>query len=107
MATGEQISFKPTFAEVLAQDFHYAAVDAEVDVDVFKAPHPFLSADLVDRLKTVRCSLIRTEETKILVSEVQLHHVPQKHPENARGFGFDVAWYRHAHGVIVKIWHRQ
>ena len=61
VTTGEQISFEPTLAEVLAQNFQDAAVDAEVDVDVFNACHPLLSAGLVDRIETVRGGLIRTE----------------------------------------------
>ena len=36
VAAGEQISFEPTLAEMLAQDFHDATIDAEVGVDVFE-----------------------------------------------------------------------
>ena len=61
MAASEQVSFEPALAEVLAQDFHDAAVDAEVDVDVLKARHPLLSTGLVDRIETVRGGLIRAE----------------------------------------------
>ncbi len=61
VAAGEQVSLEPALAEMLAQDFHDAAVDAEVDVDVFKARHPLLSAGLVNRIETVRGRLVRTE----------------------------------------------
>ena len=61
VAAGEQVSFEPALAEMLAQDFHDAAVDAEIDVDVFKACHPLLSAGLVNCIETVRGGLVRTE----------------------------------------------
>src|SRR5260221_3377184 len=88
---GEQVLFEPALAEVLAQDFHDAAGDAEVDVDVLEARHPLLSAGLVDRLKTIRGGLIRTEQAKVLAGEVELLHVAQKRPEYAGGFGLDAA----------------
>ena len=91
VAAGEQISFEPAFAEVLAQDFHDAAVDAEIDIDVFNARHPLLSAGLVDRVETVRGGLIRTEHAEIPVRQIELHHIPQKHAKHAGGFGFDAA----------------
>ena len=43
VASREQLSLEPAFAHVLAQHFHDAAVDAEVDVDVFDVCHPFLA----------------------------------------------------------------
>jgi hypothetical protein len=61
VTASEQVSFEPALAEVFAQDFHDATIDTEVDVDVFNARHPLLSAGFVDRLKTVRGGLIRTE----------------------------------------------
>ena len=84
VTAGEQVAFEPALAEVLAQDLHDAAVDAEIDVDILDARHPLLAADLVDRVETVRGGLIRTEQAEILVGEVQLHHVAQKRPEHAR-----------------------
>jgi hypothetical protein len=89
VTAGEQVSFEPALAEVLAQDFHDAAVEAEVDVDILYASHPLLSAGIVDRLKTIRGGLIRTEQAKVPAGEVELHHVAQKHPEYAGGFGLD------------------
>src|SRR5260370_42294327 len=88
---GEQVSFEPALAEVLAQDFHDAALDAEVDVDVLYASHPLLSAGLVDRLKTIRDGLIRTEQAKALAGEAELHHAAQKHPAYAGEFGLAAA----------------
>src|SRR5258708_13063634 len=77
---GEQVSFEPALAEVLAQDFHDAAVDAEVDVDVLDASHPLLSSGLLDRLKTVRGGLTRTEQAKFLAWSVAPHSSPPKPP---------------------------
>src|SRR6476620_9557330 len=61
VTAGEQVSFEPALAEMLAQDFHHATVDAEVYVDVFNTRHPRLPTSLVDRVETVRGGLIRTE----------------------------------------------
>ena len=33
MAAGQKIAFEPALAKVLAEHFHDAAVDAEIDVD--------------------------------------------------------------------------
>src|SRR5258708_39873960 len=83
---GEQVSFEPALAEVLAQDFHDAAVDAEVDVDVRYSSHPLLSAGLVDRLKTIRGGLIRTPQAEVLTAGVELRQLAPKPPQHPGGF---------------------
>ena len=91
MAPGEQISFEPAFAQMLAQHLHDAAVDAEIDVDIFDLGHPFLAGDLVDGVQPVRRGLVRAEQPEILFVEIELHHVAQKLSENARRFRLDAA----------------
>ena len=53
MASGEQVSFEPAFAQMLAQHLHDAAVDAEIDVDLFDFGHPFLAGDFVNGIQPV------------------------------------------------------
>ena len=84
VAAGEQISFEPALAQMLAQHLHDAAVDAEIDVDVFDLGHPFLAGDFVDGFQPVRGGLVRAEQPEILLVEIELHHVAQKLAENAR-----------------------
>ena len=61
MTPGEQVTFKPALAHVLTQHLHDTASGAEVNVDVFDSSHPFLGADFVDRVETVRGRFVRPE----------------------------------------------
>ena len=84
MAPGEEISFEPAFAQMLAQHLHDAAIDAEIDVDLFDLGHPFLAGDFVDGLQPVRRGLVRAEEPEILLVEIELHHVAQEISRESR-----------------------
>ena len=85
VAAGEQVSFKPALAQVLAQHLHDAAVDAEIDVDVFDARHPLLAAGLVDRIETVRGGFVRPEQAEILVGAGS---ASSRHAETCRARGW-------------------
>ena len=67
VASGEEISFEPAFAQMLAQHLHDAALDAEIDVDIFDLGHPFLAGGFVDGVQPVRRRLVRAEEPEILL----------------------------------------
>src|ERR1700733_5063990 len=84
MSSGEEIPFKPAFAQMFAQHLHDAAIDAEIDVDIFDLSHPFLAGGLVDGVQPVRRRLVRAEESEILFVEIKLHHVAQEISENPR-----------------------
>ena len=107
MASGEQISFEPALAQMLAQHLHDAAVGAEIDVDRFDLGHPFLAGDFVDGFQPVGCRLVRSEQPEILLVEIELHHVAQKFSENPRRFRLDAARLRTRHGIVVEVRHRQ
>ena len=105
VTAGEQVSFEPALAEMLAQDFHHTTVDAEVDVDVFNTRHPRLPTSLVDRVEPVRGGLIRTEQTKIRSGKFSFITSRKNPPRTSGQFGFNAAGRRHAHGVVVEIRH--
>src|ERR1700684_2603076 len=71
MASGEEISFKPAFAQMLAQDLHDAPIDAEINVDIFDLSHPFLTGYLINGVQSVRRRLVRTKQPKILFVEIK------------------------------------
>ena len=107
MAAGQQISFQPALAQMLAQHLHDPAVGAEIDVDIFDLGHPLLAGDFVDGLQPVRGGLVRSEQPEILLVEIELHHVAQESSENARRFRLDAAGFGHRHGIVVEVRHRQ
>ena len=106
VASGEQISFEPALAQMLAQDLHDPALYAQIDVDVFDLGHPFLAGDFVDGVQPVRRGLVRPKEPEVLLLEIELHHVAQKLSKNPRWFCLDATRLRHFHGVIVEVRHR-
>src|SRR5580698_8800439 len=103
MTTGEEISFEPAFAEMLAQYLHDAPRDSEIDVDSFDVGHPFLAGDLVDRFQPVRRRLVGAKQPEILFVEIKLHNVAQKISEYPRRFRFDTARLGQCHGVFMEM----
>src|ERR1700685_1154565 len=103
MASGEEISFEPAFAQMLAQDLHDASRDAKIDVDILDFGHPFLARGLVDGIQPVRRRLVGAKEPKIPFVETELHHVAQEISENPRGFRLDAARLWQRHGVVMEM----
>src|SRR6202047_201739 len=100
MASREQVSFEPAFAQMLAQHLHNAALDVEINIDLFNISHPFLAGDFVDGLQSVRRGLVRAKEPEIMFVEIELHHVAQEFSEYPRRFRLDAAGLKHCYGVI-------
>ena len=82
MSPGEEISLEPAFAQMLAQHFHDASVDTEIDVNIFDLCHPFLAGGFVDGVQPVRRRLVRAKEPEILFVEIELHYFAQEISEN-------------------------
>src|ERR1700732_447489 len=82
MASREEVSFEPAFAQVLAQHLHYATIDAEINIDLFNFRHPFLAGDFVNGIQSIRRGLVRAKEPEIMFVEIELHHVAQEFSEN-------------------------
>lgn len=87
----EQVGFEPSLTLVLAENFHHAAVRRQMIVfrqdlrDVAAVRH------IKDILTTVGIVLVGTEKAEIPGIEIQLRHVAEKLPLNARGFRADGA----------------
>ena len=107
MPSRQEVALEPALAHVLAQYLHDAAVDAQIDVDRVDFGHPGLAGDFVDGLEPVRGGLVRAEEAKVLLVEIQLHHVADKLPQHPRRLRLDSPRLGHRHGVVVEVGHRQ
>ena len=90
---------------MLTEDLHDTTLDAEVDIDLFDARHPFLAAHFIDRIETVRGGLVGAKYTKVCRAEIQLHDIAQKASQDARRFSFGGAGLRRRNGVIAEVRH--
>ena len=62
---GEQISFEPALAEMLAQHLHHAAILGQVDVIGLDALHPDPLGHLEHRIEPVRRGFVRSHDAEI------------------------------------------
>src|ERR1700691_618624 len=74
----QEIAFKPTLAQMLAQDFHYAAVSREMDVVRLDLFHPDPVGDVEHVTQTIRIRLVRTHQAEDPCFGVEPNDVPQE-----------------------------
>src|SRR5262249_32726921 len=86
MTPGQQITFAPALAHVLAQDFHDASVGREVLSRAQKRLHPYLVRGLIQSIEPVGRGLVGTEDPEVPGVLVQFHHVAQKRAQYPGGF---------------------
>src|SRR5262245_59502106 len=103
VASGEQISFKPTLTLMLAQDLHDATVGSEVIVVRENVGHPGPVCHLQNILPAIGVVLVRTEEPEVLRIHVHLHHVAKELSHHSSGFGANRTGARYVDGVGVKV----
>ena len=72
MAAGQQISFKPALANMLAQYLHHPAFLRQMHVLGLDRLHPDPLGDLEHRIEPVRCRFVRTNDAEIARLGVQL-----------------------------------
>ena len=107
VAAGQQIAFQPAFAEMLAQHFHDAARLAEIGVVRDGVRHPFLAGNFENSLKPVRGGLVGPEQTEVLGSEIEFHHVAQERAQYPRRLRPSAAGLGNRHRIGVKMRHRK
>ena len=75
VAAGEQVTLQPSLAHVLAEDFHDAAVRAEMIVTGHDLRVPCPVGRVQHRAEPVRDRLVGPHDPKVV--RVALHHVSQ------------------------------
>src|SRR5215470_2247138 len=103
MSSRQQIALEPTLAEMLTQHLHDGPVPREVNIVRLKALHPDAVSSLEDSVQTVGRCFVRTNQTKISISCIELHDVAQERSNNTRRLCLRRTRRRDRHGVCVKI----
>ena len=107
MPAGQEIAFEPPLTLVLAEHLHDSAVRRQMIVPGVGFRHPGTVGDLQHVLPAVGVVLVRTEEPKIPLLHVELHHVAQKSTHDPRRLGNNGAGSADLDCVIAEIWHPQ
>ena len=100
MPPGQQVAFEPALAAMLAQDFHDAAVGAEVVIDRNGFRHEATIRRFENGVQAIGVRLIGTEHAE--VCRIALEDVAKNSPSFARRFGDDLARARNFERIIVK-----
>ena len=105
---GQQISFQPTLALVLAEHRVQHASGRREEFIIFYFPGvPLTVGDFKNRAQEIRECLIGTEDPEIALILIQLGHVTQELTQHERILGGNRAGRRHIDRVEVKIRHAQ
>ena len=108
MPPGQQISFQPTLALVLAQHrVQHASGGCEKFVVLDFPRVPLSVSDFKNRAQKIRDRLIGTEDTEITLFLIQLGHVTQELTQHQSILALDGARRRHIHRVGVEVRHAQ
>ena len=105
---GQQISFQPTLALVLAEHrVQHASGGREEFIILYFPGVPLTVGDFKDRAQEIRECLIGTEDAEIALILIQLGHVAQELAQHERILAVDGAGRRHIHRVVVEVRHAQ
>ncbi len=105
---GEQISFEPTLALVLAEHRVQDASGRRQQFVILYCPGvPLTIGDLKDRSQEIRDRLIGTEDPEVALILIQLDHVTQEPAQYERILRLNHAGCRHVHRVDVEVRHAQ
>ena len=105
---GQQISFQPTLALVLAEHRVQHASGGREEFIIFYFPGvPLTVGDFKNRAQEIRERLIGTEDTEITLILIQLGHVTQELTQHERILAVNGAGRRHIHRVVAEVRHAQ
>ena len=105
---GQQISFQPTLALVLAEHRVQHASGGREEFIILDFPGvPLTVGDFKDRAQEIRERLIGTEDTEITLILIQLGHVAQELTQHERILAVHGTRRRHIHRVVVEVRHAQ
>ena len=105
---GQQISFQPTLALVLAEHrVQHASGGREEFVVLHFSGIPLTVGDFKDRAQEIRERLIGAEDAEIALLLIQLGHVTQELAQHERILAVNGTRRRHVYRVRVKVRHAQ
>ena len=105
---GQQISFQPALALVLAEHrVQHATGGREEFVILYFAGLPLTVGDFKDRAQEIRERLIGTEDAEITLILIQRGHVAEEVTQHEGILSFHGAGRRHTHRMGVEIRHAQ
>ena len=108
MPPGQQITFEPALALVLAQHrVQHASVGREEFVILDFARVPLAVGDFKDRAQKIRERLVRAEDAEIALILIQHGDVAQELAEHERILAVNGAGRRHFHRMVVEVRHAQ
>lgn len=97
----QQITFQPTLAHVLRQDFEHAPVASQMLIARQNRCAPLFVADVVHRTEPVRRGLIGSEQPEVAVAGVAHHHFAQIPAEHPGRFGHRIPGSDRGHGEFL------
>ena len=105
---GQQISFQPTLALVLAEHrVQHASGGREEFIILYFPGVPLTVGDFKNRAQEIRERLIGTEDAEIALILIQLGHVAQELTQHERILAVNGTGRRHIHRVDVEVRHSQ
>ncbi len=107
MPAGEQVTFEPALALVLAQHFHHASAGREEFVVRHGRRIPLALGHLEHRFQAVGERLVRAKHAEISLFAIEFRHVAQERPEYVRVADAGRARRGHDGRVIAKVRHAQ
>src|SRR5439155_15370605 len=96
MATGEQISFEPAFALMLAEHFHDSPLAGEEFITREQFRLPLSIGRFEDRRQAIGDGLVRAEDAEIALFLIELDHIAQEATQYGGVSSIDRAglWHR-------------
>ena len=105
---GQQISFQPALALVLAEHrVQHATGRREEFIVAYFPSIPLPVGDFKHRAEEIRERFIGTEDAEIALILIQLGHVAQELAQHERILAVDGTGRRHIHRVVVEVRHAQ
>ncbi len=100
---GEQVTFEPTLALMLAQHLHDTPVGSDMRIGRLDLGDRGPCRDVEHSVPAIRGRLIRAEDAEVAALLVQLHDVADVRTLHARRFGVDGARRLDLDGIVAKV----
>src|SRR5262245_56006032 len=104
MPARQEISLEPALALVLRQHLHHSPIGAKAIVVRQDLGYPSAVGNVEDVLPAIGVVLVRTEEAKVVRSQVELHHIAEEGAHDARCLHIYRSGARDVDSVVREGW---